>query len=238
MNGLCSACGQPVEVVDFRLDEGRVLVRCPACGKEQRLSLSDASGAEAGARPAGADVPPATQNAPSPPLTVGFAAPASPAQAIEPAFDPPPGFCPKCIAPRTSTATTCPACGLLFANYQPAEVQPSAALAAAWRELAAAWDEGAAHFKFLRLAAASEELAAAGRLYRIRLAQSPADALARGGVEATVKAASVAVSVRTIHREATLDAPKSRTRKLVVMGLVLLGPLLLGLVASRFLGGH
>jgi hypothetical protein len=217
MNGLCSACGQPVELVDFRLDEGRVLVRCPACGKEQRLSVSDAGGAGDGAAP-------------------GPTAPAAPA--IEPTFEPPRGFCPKCVAPRARDSAACPACGLVFANYQPGVLQPSAALAAAWTALAARWGHAAEHARFLRLAGAGDELAAAGRLYRVRLATAPDDGLARAGVEATVKMASAAVAVAAIRKDPTPGQPPRRRRKLVIIALVLLGPTVVSYVLLRFLGGH
>jgi hypothetical protein len=225
MNGLCSACGQPVELVDLRLDEGRVLVRCPACGKEQRLSLSDA-GAGAGAAPGGTVAPPPE------PASAATAVPA-----IEPAFEPPRGFCPKCVAPRAPDSAACPACGLVFANYRPGALQPSAALAAAWTALAAQWGQPAEHARFLRLAGAGDELAVAGRLYRVRLAGAPDDPLARAGVEATVKMASAAVAVAAIRTEPTPGQPPSRRRRLVIIALVLLGPMVVSWVLLRFLGG-
>jgi hypothetical protein len=226
MNGLCSACGQPVELVDFRLDEGRVLVRCPACGKEQRLSLSDAGGA-------GDGVAPGATGARTPEVLT--AAPVEPA--IEPSFEPPRGFCPKCVAPRAPDSAACPACGLVFANYQPGVLQPSAALAAAWTALAARWGHPAEHARFLALAGAGDELAMAGRLYRVRLAEAPDDRLARSGVEATLKMASAPVAVAAIRKDPTPGQPPSRRRRLVIIALVLLGPTVVSYLLLRFLGG-
>lgn len=226
MNGLCSACKQPVEVVDFRLGEGIVIVRCTACGKQQQLSLSEASG--------GAVVPEAAETkAPAkvgPPATVRVppSAPAAPrAQSIAPSFEVPPGFCPKCVAPRTRQAASCPACGLVFANASASALQPSTGLAAAFEKLAANWADAPAHVRFLQQAAAGGELAVAGRLYRIRLAQAPNDALARTSLEATVKMASAPVSIAAIKSAPTPEAVPGRRKKLIMMAITLLGPSLL-----------
>jgi hypothetical protein len=232
MKGLCSVCGQPVEVVDFRLDEGVVLVRCTACGKEQRLTVSAATGAEE---------EPSAAVQPAPDGPVSAERPAAPLpHAIAPLFEPPEGFCPKCVAPKSGAAMACPACGLVFSNYQPGELQPSATLAAAWNALAAEWDSAVAHARFLQLAAAEEALPAAGRLYRIRLAQAPEDALAKGGVEATVKMASAGVAVAAVRNAPQPDRPAGRSAraKLVMAAFVLFGPMLAFALLRLWLGGH
>jgi hypothetical protein len=226
MKGRCAACGQPVEVVDFRLDEGLVVVRCSACGKEQHLSLSPAPG-EAPAPPSSPAWPPP----PDPP-----ALPAVPS--IDPAVEPPPGFCPKCIAPRAPGGTICPACGLVFANFQPRDHQPPEALLAAWKALSARWGAEDEHTRFLQLAGAADGLAAAGRLYRIRLAQAPEDALARAGVEATLKMAAAPVAVAGLRRAPEPPPAARRKMKLAVVALVFLGPMVLVYVLLLLLGGH
>jgi hypothetical protein len=222
MNGLCLACKQPVEVVDFRLGEGIVVVRCSACGKQQRLSLSAASG------------DPEQPPAPLPPVRglrpPGAAPPAAaPGQlgAIEPAFEVPAGFCPKCIAPRSAEAKSCPSCGLDFGKTLAGDVQPSSALVSAFSALAAQWAEAPAHVRFLHLAADRGELAAAGRLYRIRLAGFPNDAVARASLEATVKMASAPVSVAAIKSAPEGAAEALRRKKLLLMAATLAGPPLL-----------
>jgi hypothetical protein len=231
MKGLCSVCGQPVEVVDFRLDEGVVQVRCTACGKEQRLTVSAATGAE-------------EESAPPPPLSgpaqaVSAERPAAPLpQAGVPLFEPPTGFCPKCVAPKSPSATACPACGLVFSNYQPGELQPSATLAAAWTALAAEWPSAAAHARFLQLAAAEDALPSAGRLYRLRLAQAPEDARAKAGVEATVKMASAAVAVAAVAKAPVVGALPRRRAKVVLAVLVFFGPMTAFLLLRLLLGGH
>jgi hypothetical protein len=232
MNGLCSACKQPVEVVDFRLGEGIVIVRCTACGKQQRLSISEASGAGEGNAAAAPPVPvrPAAPKPSAPPPE------AASAKAIEPLFEPPEGFCPKCVAPRAPGAKSCPACGLVFANAPAGELKPSAALTAAFTALAARWGEAPEHVRFLQQAEASGELAMVGRLYRIRLAQAPGDALARAFLAATVKMASAPVSVAAIKNTPTPAAVLGRRKKFILMAITLLGPGLL-FAAIKFFGG-
>jgi hypothetical protein len=216
MNGLCPLCKQPVEVADFRLGEGIVVVRCPSCGNEQRLALSEASVAVPKA--AGPARAPATPLPPS-------AAPAP--LAIQPVFEPPAAFCPKCVSPRKPGSPSCPSCGLVFGQAVALDVKPSAALLSAYAALAARWDDAPAHTRFLHLAAAGGELAAAGRLYRIRLAQAPGDGVARASLEATVKMASAPVSVAAIKSAPVAGATPGRRKKLLLVAVTFLGPSLL-----------
>lgn len=210
MNGLCSACRQPVKVVDFRLDEGFVLVRCTACGKQERLSLSQATPAVASA-------------APAPPVPASASGPTS----IEADFVVPPGFCPKCVAPRGPGAHSCPACGLVFATaVVDSALKPSAALAQAWRALATRWGEAQEHQRFLRQASASSELTAAGHLYRIRLARAPDDAVARTSLAAAVKLASAPVSVAALRKQPAASPSTRRAKAVAIAAVMLLAPTL------------
>ncbi|MGZ6133129.1 MAG: hypothetical protein ACXWK9_01665 [Myxococcaceae bacterium] len=106
----------------------------------------------------------------------------------------PPGYCPKCITPRSREALICPACGLVFANFRAEEHQPSAALESAWRGLEERWSRQEEHEKFLQMAFNMDELARAGRLYRIRLATNPDDAPAKAALESLVRMASTAAA--------------------------------------------
>ncbi len=225
-----------MEVVDFRLDEGLVLVRCPACGHQQRLSVSAATGAGAtpGPHPAAVDARESKVPAPLPRQAEGLR-PVS----VEAVFEPPPGFCPKCVAPRGPLANSCPACGLVFSKaVLDSALQPSQPLAAAWRELAARWAEAPEHQRFLQLAAAGGELTAAGHLYRIRLARAPTDALARSSLEAAVKLASAPVSVAALKAAPSADASSHRRAKAVAVAAVLLLAPTLVLAVLRLLGRH
>lgn len=106
----------------------------------------------------------------------------------------PPGHCPKCITPRTTQALICNACGLVFANFRAEEHQPSAALESAWRGLEERWSKQEEHDKFLQMAFNMNELARAGRLYRIRLAAIPDDPQAKVALESMVRMASTAAA--------------------------------------------
>jgi hypothetical protein len=238
MNGLCTACKQPVEVLDFRLGEGIVVVRCTACGKQQRLSLSEASATDEAA-PAQLPVAPVAVPARAPARP---AVPSAPAAAsglsIEPLFEPPAGFCRKCVAPRAPEAKSCPSCGLVFANAPSFQLKPSPGLMGAFRALAARWGEAKEHVRFLHQAQAGGELAMAGRLYRIRLAQAPMDAVARANLEATVKMASAPVNVASIKKAKEPEAVPGRRRKLIMMAITFLGPSLLFALFKFFGGGH
>jgi len=130
----------------------------------------------------------------------------------------PPGHCPKCIAPRTREATLCPACGLLFANFRAEDHQPSASLEAAWYGLADRWDRPEEHEKFLQLAFNLDELAKAGRLYRIKLANSPDDVQAKTALEAMVRMASTAASLAARTDPAELAR---RRRKVLAVSAML-----------------
>jgi len=232
MNDLCPACGQPVEVVDFRLDQGHVVVRCRSCGQQRRLALSEASGAEATPAVASAAVEglPAPASRPTPP-------PAAGPRAIEADFEVPAAFCPKCVTPRSPAATSCPACGLVFSNaVRDSALQPSSTLADAWRALAAHWNDAAEHTRFLQLADASGELTAACHLYRIRLARAPQDALARNSLEAAVKLASAPVMVAAL-RTAQTPGANGRAKAVAVAAVMLLAPTLV-FALLRLLGRH
>jgi len=106
----------------------------------------------------------------------------------------PPGHCPKCITPRSREATLCPACGLVFANFRAEEHQPSAALESAWRGLEERWTRQDEHEKFLQMAFNMDELAKAGRLYRIKLAATPDDGPSKVALETMVRMASTAAA--------------------------------------------
>ncbi|WP_426755318.1 hypothetical protein [Myxococcus sp. Y35] len=108
-------------------------------------------------------------------------------------FEPPPGVCPKCVAPRREEALACSQCGLVYVNYVPESQPLSDVLMDAWRNLAARWDDWDAHDRLMTLAVGRGELAMVGRLYRIRLARVPHDTFAQRGRDEVVRRATLVV---------------------------------------------
>ncbi|OJH42250.1 hypothetical protein BON30_03305 [Cystobacter ferrugineus] len=108
----------------------------------------------------------------------------------EDAFMPPAGFCPKCIGTRKEGSVVCPFCGLDFARFRQDDFRPSPAVSSTWLGVLELWDSKSAHDKVLALASERGELPALGRLYRIRLARQPEDAMALRGREEVLRLAS------------------------------------------------
>jgi rubredoxin len=201
----CDACERLAPLEVFRVEAGSLVVTCGRCGAESRAQASVATsvamgGAAAPREPAPASPPPEPSAVPPPPARAsspalrvvrGAEASARPPSSDEELFEPPPGFCPKCVAPKREGSEACAQCGLVYANHQPAEQRPSETVVEAWRELAARWQDPAAHERMVTLAVAHGELAPVGRLYRIRLARAPEDALARQGRDEVVSRAAV-----------------------------------------------
>lgn len=100
---------------------------------------------------------------------------AVPSQRPKNPFMPPKDTCPKCIAPRFSTANSCRKCGVVFKSFSPEGVAPSKALARGWSDLALRWSDSLQHERFQELAVQTGELTAALRLYSIWLAHLPKD---------------------------------------------------------------
>ena len=214
MKLLCPACERLAEPSGYRLDAGALLLRCSRCGTENVSGIPEAS-------------PP--ESAPVVPLRPPPPAPAAPPVSKEDLLEVPPGHCPKCIAPRQPEALSCAQCGLIFPNFIPEEHQPSAALLASFDRLRERWGEEASHNLFLRECAARGELAAAGRLYRIRLAHNPGDVQARRGRDEVVRLAMSATVLVPAER-----SPAVPSRWKVGVGVLLAGLALVAVVA--FLG--
>jgi hypothetical protein len=105
-------------------------------------------------------------------------------------FMPPPGYCPKCIGPRKEGSVVCPFCGLEYSRFRTDEFRPSPAVASTWMGVQELWESKGAHDKILALASEKGELAGLGRLYRIRLARNPDDAMAKRGREEVLRLAT------------------------------------------------
>lgn len=203
----CDACERLVPLETYRTEAGGLVVTCGRCGVDSRVGppATTAPRTEARAAPAVAGaapvpgVPPSERWSAAAPVSPALrvvrseAGPLAPPLTDDALFEPPPGVCPKCVAPQREEALACPQCGLVYVNYQPEEQPLSDVLADAWRALAARWEDWDAHDRLMTLAVGRGELAMAGRLYRIRLARVPDDAVARRGRDEVVRRATLVV---------------------------------------------
>ena len=133
-----------------------------------------------------------------------------------------PTVCPKCQKERLPGEDACARCGLLVARWEGYAVEEPThpALDEPWRALEAAWDDEAAHARFLELAAAVDALDLAAARYRQRRQADPSDARAERGLG---RAVTMAQSLY-VARAATERPPRAP------MILKLLGTLFAGLI--------
>lgn len=136
--------------------------------------------------------------------------------ALEDPFAVPQGLCPRCLAPNAEGATQCGGCGVTFAQIAPAALAPPEWLATTWRELLSVWGDDKRHEAVRTLAYEREDLAALGRLYRLRLAWTPDDPWALKGRDEVLRLAVAPVASRTP------DEPRTPPWKYLAVGLVLL----------------
>ncbi len=175
MKFLCPACDRLLELASYRIEADALVVRCARCG------------VETSSQPEPRPVPSSTFH-PSPPRLA--LAPESPSIERE-SFDAPAGYCPKCLGLKSEATESCPQCGLVFANAQPAEFYPREEVAEQWRQLLAQWGDSQKHEQFLKSMTALGELVSAGRLYRLRLAIAPGDVIAQRGRDEVVRLATI-----------------------------------------------
>jgi hypothetical protein len=168
--------------------------------------------------------------APSPaPAAASSSAPSSSSSSSEDPFMPPSGYCPKCIGPRKDGAAVCPFCGLDYSRFRPDEFRPSPPVASTWLGVLELWESKGVHDKVLALASERGELAGLGRLYRIRLARNPDDAMAKRGREEVLRLASAGSALMP-------SEPPDKRTKLRMAGLGLL--FLFLLVAAVLIGAQ
>ncbi|MFL5350414.1 MAG: hypothetical protein ACJ8AT_37055 [Hyalangium sp.] len=199
MRYLCDACERLAPPAAFRVELGVLVMTCARCGQESRARPEEAlvaAVAQTNAEAASQEAP-APRSSTVPSLKVVALRPSEgqvrEAAALARSEDPfavPAGFCPKCIAARKEGAEACASCGLVYANFTPGEQQLSEPLRAAWLSVLERWDDRDAHDRLLSLAMGRGELAMAGRLYRIRLAQAPEDLYAQRGRDEVVRLAT------------------------------------------------
>ncbi len=228
MRYLCDACERLAPPAAFRVELGVLVMTCARCGQESRARPEEALVAAVAQTNTEAASPqgPAPRSTSAPALKVVALRPSEEqvreAAALARSEDPvavPPGFCPKCIAARKEGTESCASCGLVYANFSPEEQQLSEPLRAAWLSVLERWDDRDAHDRLLSLAVGRGELAMAGRLYRIRLAQAPDDLYAQRGRDEVVRLATAS--------PVTFKPPQAQSNSSKVQ---LLGALILFLV--------
>lgn len=232
----CEACERLIPLESFRMEGGGLVVQCQRCGAESRARASqvavspalsnEGSGSgvsqSAASEEASSSTPPLPARASTPALRVVRGATVPVTLDDESLFTPPPGHCPKCVSSRREVDTSCAQCGLVYANFLAEEHQPSEDLKGAWRSLAERWEEWEAHDRLLTLAMGRGELASAGRLYRVRLARAPDDAVAHRAREEVVRRATLVVPTEVEPSEMSLGKRRLRAAAIAVLSLVVL----------------
>lgn len=236
MRFLCDACERLAPPAAFRVELGVLVMTCARCGQESRARPEEAlvaAVAESNTEASSLALPPRGNTVPS--LKVVALRPSEEqvreAAAMARSEDPfavPPGFCPKCIAVRKEGAPACASCGLVYANFDASEHQLSEPLRAAWLSVLERWDDRDAHDRLLSLAVGRGELAMAGRLYRIRLAQAPEDLYAQRGRDEVVRLATASPVAFT-----PTPAPASNRGQLLVLLILFLILMVLGFLIFR-----
>jgi hypothetical protein len=229
MRFLCDACERLAPPAAFRVEAGVLVMTCARCGQESRARPEEAlvaAVAQSGLEAASAELPPRSVTAPS--LKVVTLRPSEEqvreAAALARSADPfavPAGFCPKCIAVRKEGAASCASCGLTYANFDAGEHQPSEPLRTAWLSVLERWDDRDAHDRLLSLAVGRGELAMAGRLYRIRLAQAPEDLYAQRGRDEVVRLATASPVSFTPTAASTATTGKGQIVAVMILFLIL-----------------
>jgi hypothetical protein len=219
---LCDACDRLVEPAFFALDDAELSLTCSRCGAETRAQNARVTAEPVAARQ-GSSSSPAASPASAPARVVPIHAVPPPTFGGDDPFAVPDGRCPKCVAPRPESAQACNQCGLVFANHVPSEQQLSAELAEAWRALAASWGDPEAHDLALSGATARGELAAMGRLYRIRLARQPMDPIAQRGRDEVLRLAASTAPLASMRPASDHANPSpERWRRAMAWGFVAL----------------
>ncbi len=204
----CPDCESLSAPAGFRVEGARLFLTCGRCGAEQLAVTGPAELPTRETEDALRVVPRAPETGPAPePMDAQL-------------FNVPEGHCPKCVAPRPSEALACSACGLVFTNFTPREQVLPPLLAAAWQRLQTRWEQRAAHDALLAQAHADGQLAAAGRLCRIRLAHESGDVEARRALDEVVRLALLPSERAETHSDALPGM--ARTTKLVLALLFLL----------------
>lgn len=173
---LCSSCNRLLDVQRFRVEGAVLIISCVECGGESRAISAGGNGQPA--------PPPANV---TPLRAVPVEESALPVK--ENPFEVPAGHCPKCISKRSAQAHACPTCGLVFAQASGEAFTPSEWLMGEWVQLLRDWGNDDHHEQLRSEAMNKGELAEVGRLYRLRLAEQPADPRAVRGRDEVLRLA-------------------------------------------------
>jgi hypothetical protein len=189
---ICLKCDQLTEPTSFRAEGALVFAVCSQCqGEVQIGELSQAPRPRRSGPLAAVPPPPPQPDPASTTLTLSLEdLPVDP-------FAPPPGYCPKCIAPLGGGAmTTCPQCGLEARFRSLGAFAPPFLLAGPWKALVERWERPDVHAALIRQAERHGLAAELGRLYLIYLAQRPQDRLAEQGLEEVSRLVASAAAER------------------------------------------
>jgi hypothetical protein len=215
---LCDSCERLVEPESFRVEGSELLLACPRCQAESRLSRKFAG--ETGAR----------MQSPAPvsrPVVVPFAPRPEPIEAPPPtesesevpvAVVPASERCPKCAEPKMGRSA-CAKCGLVFELYKPEQdAMPNSAR----REFAELLESG--DLRKLEFVS-TEQTAFLARLCRHHLADFPGDPRATAILEQlTARSLALAAAIPSSPDMETASAGKNRG---ALLGLAFLAVLAL-----------
>ena len=228
MKVLCPHCERLITLEFFRVEGGALIITCSKCSAESRVenvaeAVAQQHVSQSGGSPARPpSLPPRVSLASTDGgsnvvvlRTAGHEAVQKAAKAAEAnPFTAPDTVCPKCIAPR-ATSASCPHCGILFESLDEAELLPPKWVRDEWVELLRDWSNEPKHQQLRRKAQQADALAAIGRLYRMRQSAVPEDPIAEDGRTDVLRLAAVAISFRPVQ-DADVD---QRKRVVIVAGL-------------------
>lgn len=236
MKVVCDTCQRLFDAAAFRIEVDTLVVTCPACGGESRANRSHAA-------PRAPELPrmalqlastAAGSNVVALRTPMGDALERARAAAMGDPFRVPEGRCPKCCASKPPEAHACPQCGLVFAQFDASSVEPAEWLKVEWVNVLKAWDEPVKHTELLQRATAEGALAQLGRLYRLRLVDSPGDPIAERGRDEVLR---LATQFGSIPSSPVQSVPSQRWQIYAMFGLSLAFVIILIMLLRFVLSG-
>ena len=153
-----------------------------------------------------------------------------------------PATCPKCEAPRSPGRPDCPRCGLVFdrlpADYDPLWGDVNDADGATARHLAEhaeeAWDDEAAHGRFVEFCRQKGKLDLAMRFYRQKAKDDPDDAIAPRQLASLEKIFQFAYLDAVEQRRPGPDRSRRRRRIVAYVVILIAVAIMLYITLSQF----